>query len=57
MKDEYQQGAVDALCIAVAGMHSSAHSHRKNLEVWHTKAALHIKMTKQFSGCEALGMY
>lgn len=46
MEDEHQQGAVHALCIAEAGMNSLVHSHRKNLEVLHTKAALHIKMTK-----------
>lgn len=53
----FQQGAVGALCIAEGGTKGLACSHRINLEVWHTEAALHIKMTKQLLGCKALGMY
>lgn len=53
----FQQGAVGALCIAEGGTKGLACSHRINLEVWHTEAALHIKMTKQLLGCKALGVY
>lgn len=53
----FQQGAVGALCIAGGGTNGLACSHRRNLEVWHTEAALHIKMTEQLLVCKALGVY
>lgn len=53
----FQQGAVGALCIDQGGRPDLACSYRINLDVWHTEAALHIKMTEQLLGCKALGVY
>lgn len=53
----FQKGAVGVLCIAEGGTGGLACSHWINLEVWHTEAALHIKMTEQLLGYKALGVY